>query len=154
MSSDLRHDLRQTKPFPSPETEAALSVLRTAALLGSAVAETLKPHGLTPTQYNVLRILRGAGSGGLCRYEVADRLLTPGPDVTRLLDRLEDAGLTSRSRDPEDRRHVRAQISDDGLDLLADLDGVLDALHREQVGHLGEDRLRALSDLLAAARER
>ena len=75
MSSDLRHDLRQTKPFPSPETEAALSVLRTAALLGSAVAETLKPHGLTPTQYNVLRILRGAGDGGLCRHEVGDRLV-------------------------------------------------------------------------------
>lgn len=154
MPAPLQRELRQTKPFSSPEAEAVLGVLRTATLLDREITEALKPHGLTPTQYNVLRILRGAGSGGLCRYEVADRLLTPGPDVTRLLDRLEDAGLTSRSRDPEDRRHVRAQISDDGLDLLADLDGVLDALHREQVGHLGEDRLRALSDLLAAARER
>ena len=154
MSSDLRHDLRPTKPFPSPETEAALSVLRTAALLGSAVAETLKPHGLTPTQYNVLRILRGAGDGGLCRHEVGDRLVTPVPDVTRLLDRLEASALIRRHRDPEDRRQVRACITPQGLRRLAKLDGVLDALHRQQLGHLEEQQLRTLSDVLAAARAR
>lgn len=154
MPSPLQTELRQTRPFPGPEAEAVLGVVRTAARFEGEIAEALRPHGLTGTQYNVLRILRGAGPGGLCRYEVADRLVTPGPDVTRLLDRLEDAGLTSRSRDPEDRRQVRAQITDAGLALLAELDGVLDALHREQVGHLGQDRLRALSDLLAAARDR
>ena len=138
----------------SPEAEAALGVLRTAALLGGEVAEELKPHGLTPTQYNVLRILRGAGDAGLCRYEVGERLIQPGPDVTRLLDRLEASGLTARARDPEDRRQVRARITPAGLARLAELDGVLDALHRRQLGHLGAPQLRALTDLLAAARVR
>jgi DNA-binding MarR family transcriptional regulator len=154
MPTPLQHELRQSRPFASPETEAALSVLRTAALLGSAVAETLKPHGLTPTQYNVLRILRGAGDGGLCRHEVGDRLVTPVPDVTRLLDRLEAAALIRRHRDPEDRRQVRARITPQGLRRLATLDGVLDALHRQQLGHLEEEQLRTLTDVLAAARAR
>ena len=154
MSMTLQHELRQTKPFTSLEAEAALSIARTAALLGSELAETLKPHGLTPTQYNVLRILRGAGEDGLCRYEVGDRLVSPVPDVTRLLDRLEEAGLVRRARDAEDRRQVKARITSQGLDLLAQLDEVLDVLHRRQIGHLGAERLRALIDLLAAARER
>lgn len=153
MPTPLQHELRQSRPFESPESEAVLSVLRTAALLGSAVAETLKPHGLTPTQYNVLRILRGAGADGLCRREVGDRLVTPVPDVTRLLDRLEAAALIRRHRDPEDRRQVRACITPQGLRILAELDGVLDALHRQQLGHL-EEELHALSDLLTAARVR
>ena len=152
MSSALQHEIRQTQPFASLEAEAALSLARTAALLGNELTETLKPHGLTPTQYNVLRILRGAGEAGLCRYEVGDRLVTPVPDVTRLLDRLEEVVLVSRMRDPEDRRQVKARITPQGLDLLAELDEVLDALHRRQIGHLGEERLRALIDLLAAAR--
>lgn len=154
MPTPLEHELRQTKPFPSPEAEAALSVARTASLLDAEFSDALKPHGLTPTQYNVLRILRGAGDPGLCRYEVADRLVTPGPDVTRLLDRLEEAGLVDRARDPEDRRHVKARITPEGLGLLAELDDVLAALHRRQLGHLGIDRLRTLTDLLAVARER
>ncbi len=154
MPAPLQAELRQTRPFSSPEAEAVLGVLRTAALLERDVAEALRPHGLTLTQYNVLRILRGAGPVGLCRYEVADRLLTPGPDVTRLLDRLEDEGLTSRARNPEDRRQVRAQITSRGLAVLAELDGVFDALHRTQLGHLGADRLQALSGLLAAVRDR
>ena len=154
MAPSLQQELRQSKPFPSPEAEAALNVARTAALLDAELTDALKPHGLTPTQYNVLRILRGAGDPGLCRYEVGDRLVTPVPDVTRLLDRLETAGLVDRARDPEDRRQVRARITPKGLGLLAELDDVLAALHRRQLGHLGPDRLRTLSDLLAAARER
>ena len=154
MSTPLQREIRQSKPFVSTEAEAALSVARTAAILDTEVADALKPHGLTPTQYNVLRILRGAGDAGLCRYEVGDRLVTPVPDVTRLLDRLESAGLVDRARDPEDRRQVRARITPQGLRLLNALDGVLEALHHRQLGHLGEDRLRTLVDLLAAARER
>ncbi len=154
MNTDLQHELLQTKPFPSLEAEAVLNILRTAGLLEGQIAEALKPHDLTLTQYNVLRILRGAGSDGLCRYEVADRLVTPGPDVTRLLDRLEQAGLVHRARDPEDRRQVQAQITPQGLALLAELDEVLDTLHRYQFAHMGEEQIQALSGLLAAVRQR
>ena len=153
MSMTLQQELRQTKPFASLEVEAALSIARTAALLGNELTETLKPHGLTPTQYNVLRILRGAGDDGLCRYEVGERLVTPGPDVTRLLGRLEEAGLVRRARDPEDRRQVRACVTQAGLDLLTELDEVIEALHRQHLGPLGEERLRVLIDLLARVRE-
>src|SRR5690606_27540187 len=133
MAPSLQHELRQTRPFPSLETEAALSVARTAALLDTEISETLKPHGLTPTQYNVLRILRGAGEEGYCRYEVGDRLVTAVPDVTRLLDRLEAVGLVDRARDPKDRRHVRARITPRGLRVLDELDGVMQELHRRQL---------------------
>ena len=154
MSPSLQHELRQSKPFASPEAEAALSVARTAALLDAELSDALKPHGLTPTQYNVLRILRGAGDAGLCRYEVAGRLVTPGPDVTRLLDRLEEAGHVERARDPEDRRQVKARITRAGLGLLGALDGVLAALHRRQFERVDADGLRTLIDLLAVVRER
>ena len=154
MKANLQTELHQTKPFSSPEAEAVLSIVRTAALIEGEISEALKPRGLTPTQYNVLRILRGAERDGLCRYEVGNRLVTPGPDVTRLLDRLEEDGLARRARDPEDRRHVKTWITPQGLDLLADLDAVLDALHYRQVGHLGRERLRILIDSLAMARER
>lgn len=154
MTTNLQHELRQRKPFASLEAEAYLSVARTAALLGTEFAEALKPHGLTPTQYNVLRILRGAGEAGLCRYEVGDRLVTPVPDVTRLLDRLEASALVDRTRDPEDRRQVKARITPQGLSLLNELDDVLQAVHRRQLGHVGDEGLRALIGLLAAVRER
>ena len=154
MTPSLQHELRQTKPFPSLEAEAALSVARTAALLDAELTEVLRPHGLTPTQYNVLRILRGAGNTGLCRYEVADRLVTPGPDVTRLLDRLEASGLVGRTRDPEDRRQVKARITGEGLALLEELDGILTQLHQQQFTHLKQDQLQVLVHLLADARER
>ncbi len=154
MSLSLQQELRQSRPFPSTETEAVIGILRTAALLEGEVNEVLKPHGLTTTQYNVLRILRGAGDAGLCRHEVAERLVTPGPDVTRLIDRIEASGLVVRARDPGDRRQVRAQITPASLDLLAELDEVLEALHRRQLGDLGATQLRTLADLLAAARER
>jgi len=154
MTTTLQQELHQTRPFVSIEAEAFLSVARTAALLGNELADALTPHGLTPTQYNVLRILRGAGVSGLCRYEVGDRLVAPVPDVTRLLDRLEGAGLVGRARDPEDRRQVKARITPAGLQLLDELDEALQAVHASQLGHLGEKRLRMLIDLLAAARKR
>lgn len=153
MSRTLQTEIRQTKPFASLETEAFVSIARTAAVLDLAFVEALKPSGLTPTQYNVLRILRGAGEAGLCRYEVGDRLVTPVPDVTRLLDRLEAGGLVARTRDPDDRRHVKARITPQGLNLLEALDGVLLGVHRRQFEQLGEDRLRVLVDLLSEVRE-
>lgn len=153
MSPSLQSELKQRKPFGSLEHEAMLSIARTAALLEHATAEALKPYGLTPTQYNALRILRGAEPEGLCRNEVRDRLVARVPDATRLLDRLEEMGLVVRAREGDDRRFVRSRITRAGLDLLRPLDGVTQALHTAQLGHLGERRLRTLVDLLEEARK-
>ncbi len=151
--SALRQELKQTKPFASLEEEATLSIARTAAVIDHALAQALKPYDITPTQYNVLRILRGAGPDGLCRNEVGERLIRPVPDVTRLLDRMEQMGLIGRTRGRADRRYVTTQITAKGLDLLGRLDGQMCAIHREHLGHLDAGRLRALIDLLAAARK-
>jgi DNA-binding MarR family transcriptional regulator len=152
MSRELRDEIRQSKPFDSLEQEALLAVERTAAVLMHGFGDSLKPHGITPTQYNVLRILRGAGPAGLCRNEIRDRLVAQVPDVTRLLDRMEEAGLVERERAEQDRRLVTTRITRQGVQLLKRLDApVLDAHHR-QLGHLSAAQLRSLIDLLAAAR--
>ncbi|HEU4827692.1 MAG TPA: MarR family transcriptional regulator [Gemmatimonadales bacterium] len=154
MSPTLQSELKQRKPFSSLEHEAVVSLARTAALLEHQTAEALKPHGLTPTQYNVLRILRGAGPEGLCRNEVRDRMISPMPDTTRLLDRLAEMGFLVRAREGEDRRFVRTRITAEGKELIDRLDEVIHGLHRRQLGHLGSGRLRTLLDLLEAARDR
>lgn len=153
MPTRLREELKQTRPFESLEQEALLSIRRTAAVLEHSLAEALKPHGITPTQYNVLRILRGAGERGLCRNEVRERMVAQVPDVTRLLDRLAEMELVVRERDPVDRRHVTARITRAGLALLARLDGPVAAIHKRQLGHMSREALRTLIDLLAVARE-
>lgn len=154
MSTRLRDEIKQTKPFASLEQEAQLSIQRTAAVLDHAFADALKPHGITPTQYNVLRILRGAGAAGLCRNEVRDRLVAQVPDVTRLLDRMEQGGLVERERDADDRRLVNTRITRAGLALLDRLEEPIAAMHRRQLGHLGARKLRELIALLAEARGR
>ena len=154
MPRSLQTELKRSKPFSSLEQEAMLSLARTAARLDHDMLDVLKPYRLTPTQYNALRILRGAGPDGLCRNEVRDRLVARVPDATRLLDRLEETGLVVRGREGGDRRFVRARITRKGLDLLARLDQVVIDLHQEQLGHLGRAKLRALIDLLADARDR
>ena len=118
MSPALRDELRQTRPFQSLEQEAYLNLLRTSAVLTDAFEQVLKPVGITPQQFNVLRILRGAEPDGLCRNELRDRMLTRMPDVTRLLDRMEEAGLIARARDTVDRRLVTTRITPEGLRLL------------------------------------
>jgi DNA-binding MarR family transcriptional regulator len=150
----LRDEIKQNKPFGSLEQEALLSIERTAAVLGHAIAEALKAHGITPTQFNALRILRGAGSAGLCRNEVRDRLIAQVPDVTRLLDRLEEMKLIERERDATDRRMVNARITPAGLQLLAELDGPVAEMHERQLGHMSDSDLQTLIDLLAAARQK
>jgi DNA-binding MarR family transcriptional regulator len=154
MRSALQAELKQTRPFPSVETEAVLSIARTAALLDHALAQALKPAGITPTQYNVLRILRGAGADGLCRSAIGERMVTRVPDVTRLLDRMETAGLIQRTRGTADRRFVTTVITPAGLRLLDELDAPVEALNRRQLSHLGRPALRALVDTLARARVR
>lgn len=154
MSSSLRNEIRQTKPFAGPEQEAHLSVGRTAAALDHAVAEALKPHGITPTQYNVLRILRGAGEKGLCRGEVRERMVAQVPDTTRLLDRMEAAGLIVRARDGADRRFVTTRISETGLRVVNGLDEPMSALHHRHFGHLDPDALASLISVLERVRGR
>jgi DNA-binding MarR family transcriptional regulator len=149
----LKTEIKKTAPFSSMREEVSLNILRTAALLEHAVAERLKTHGLTPTQYNVLRILRGAGSEGLCRNEVRERMLNPVPDTTRLLDRLESAGLVVRDRSQEDRRFVTAWITDRGLALLADLDEPVSRMHEDLLGHMKDSDLDRLRKLLQESRE-
>jgi DNA-binding MarR family transcriptional regulator len=135
----------------SPEEAAFLDLLRTADILSRGVIGVLKAEDLSTTQYNVLRILRGAREGLPCG-EIAGRMITRDPDVTRLLDRMEKRGLISRSRETRDRRLVTARITREGLKLVDCLDEPVQRMHRKQLGHLGKDRLRALSELLAAAR--
>ncbi|HKU60690.1 MAG TPA: MarR family transcriptional regulator [Gemmatimonadales bacterium] len=148
----LQEEIRQRKPFNSAEEEAMLSIARTAAVLEHAAGEVLKQHGLTTTQYNALRILRGAGAEGLCRNEIRDRLISRVPDATRLLDRLEDTGLVTRSREGDDRRFVLTRITPAGLELLGQLDPEVAAMNRRLLGHLTQGKLRSLIDLLGEAR--
>jgi DNA-binding MarR family transcriptional regulator len=152
--SDLRTDLRQQKPFGSLREEAFLNVARTAAVLNDGLDRVLGPRGLSPTQYNVLRMLRGAGVDGLCRNEVRDRLITRMPDVTRLLDRMEEAGLVSRVRSTADRRLVTTTLTERGRAVVDELDADVARAHEHQLGHLDEAQLRSLVDLLSLARER
>ncbi len=153
MAADLRTELKQTKPFRSVRHEASLSIQRTAAVLEHAFETWLKPHGITATQYNVLRILRGAGPEGLCRNEIGERLLRRVPDVTRLLDRLEQQGLIVRARTAPDRRYVATTITRRGLKLLDGLDAAVDDFHKQELGHVDQTRLRRLVELLAEVRE-
>lgn len=135
----------------SPEETAFLDLLRTADMLTRSAFGVLKAEDLSSTQYNVLRILRGSPQGLPCG-EIAGRLITRDPDVTRLLDRMEKRGLISRARDSRDRRMVLARISAEGLKIVNRLDEPIQQMHRKLLGHLGKERLRALRELLAAAR--
>jgi DNA-binding MarR family transcriptional regulator len=149
----LKDEIKKAKPFDSLEQEAFLNLARTCDLLASESAAVLKAVGISPPQYNVLRILRGAGESLACG-EIADRMITRDPDMTRLLDRLEKRGLVSRCREQKDRRVVAARVTDAGLKLLADLDPQILAAHAKQLGHMSGDDLKQLIALLEAARKR
>jgi len=153
MSPSLQHDLKQKKPFRSLQQEAYLSVVRTSTALTDAMEELVKSHGISATQYNVLRILRGSDAEGLCRNALRDRMLTRMPDMTRLLDRMEEAGLVVRVREGEDRRMVMTRITAKGRGLLDDLDAPVIALHKKQMAGLTDAQLRSLSDLLTLVRD-
>jgi Transcriptional regulators len=152
MTADLREELKQTKPFASLQQEAQLSIMRTAARLTDALDRIFSPFGISSTQYNALRILRGAGANGLCRNELRDRMITRMPDVTRLLDRMEEAGLVTRSRDGADRRLVSTRITERGSRLLDELDDVVAQEHQRQLGGLNEGQLETLISLLTEVR--
>ena len=142
----------KTRHSPSLEEAVFLDLLRTSDVLSRRLAYILKNEDLSSNQYNVLRILRGAPEGLACG-EIGSRMISRDPDITRLLDRLEKRGLISRCRETKDRRTVLTRISPEGLKLLARLDEPVQQAHREQLGHLGRERLKALAELLRDSRE-
>lgn len=152
MTGRLKAEIKQRRPFTLLEEEAFLNIQRTADVLMRAVNETLKSHGLSSTQYNVLRILRGAGDEGLACREIGERMVTKDPDITRLLDRMEARHLVTRAREERDRRRITVRITKEGLKLLTELDPVVEELNRRLLSHLGERNLRALISLLEQAR--
>jgi DNA-binding MarR family transcriptional regulator len=152
MITTLDDELRQRKPFASLAEETQLNISRTAAVLQEGLDLVFRSHGVSATQYNVLRILRGAGPEGLCRHEIRDRLLTRMPDVTRLLDRMEEAGWVTRERDLGDRRLVTACITERGRELVDALDAPVVSEHQQLLGHLDDGDLRTLVRLLTLVR--
>jgi DNA-binding MarR family transcriptional regulator len=153
MARKLKDEIKQAKPFASLEAEVFLNLLRTADALSRGAGEILKLAGLSQTQYNVLRIVRGAGQQGLCCREVAERMITRDPDITRLLDRLERRGFLTRRRDSRDRRAITVRITTAGQKLLRDLDGPMAEYNRKLLSHMDKSELRKLVELLEAARE-
>jgi DNA-binding MarR family transcriptional regulator len=148
----LQQELKKRRPFDSPEQEAALNIARTADRLGICFARLFREFGLTPSQYNVLRILRGEGQP-LPILEVSDRLIASVPGITGLIDRLEGMGLVARQRSTEDRRVVFVAITPQGLDLLGKLDEPVAALHKRLMGHLTQAESKELSRLLEKVRQ-
>jgi DNA-binding MarR family transcriptional regulator len=153
VSKGIQAEIKQTKPFGSLEEETAIALARTADQLERHFDELFKAHGLTSTQYNVLRILRGAGKAGLACSEIGERMISRDPDVTRLLDRTERAGWCTRGRDAKDRRVIVTRITAKGLGILRELDRPVHELNTRMLGHMGQARLRWLLRLLERVRE-
>ena len=152
MANGIQAEIKQSKPFGSLQEEAFLALQRTADQLQGRVAEMLKPYGLSPTQYNALRILRGAGDSGLACSEIGERMINRDPDITRLLDRLQRRGLVRRARDRQDRRVIMAHITAAGSKLLKDLDRPVEEFQQRLLGGLRQQQLKDLVRLLCAAR--
>lgn len=149
----IENDMQLTTNFATPEHEAHVRIIRAGSLLVDAFEQMLKPHGITATQFNVLRILRGAGTDGLCRNEIRDRMVSRMPDVTRLLDRMEDAGFIARQRSEEDRRMVRTRITKKGHALLDRVDSDVERSQKAPFSGLTQDELTTLVDLVATVEE-
>ena len=152
-SPKLQHELKKKRPFESPGEEALLSIVRTSDQLQIRFARLLREYGLTsPTQYNILRILRGEGKP-LPILEIASRTIAVVPGITGLIDRLERAGFVNRLRCEKDRRIIYVALTDQGMTTLAALDEPLVALHHKLVGHLSQGELKELIRLLEKVRE-
>ncbi len=151
-ASRLQQELKKKKPFASAEQEAILNILRTSDWLDNRLGRLFREYGLTNSQYNVLRILRGEGKP-LPSLEIADRMIQVVPAITGLIDRLEQQSLVVRRRCTEDRRVVFVEITDKALGILKEIDKPLDQLHKQLVGHLSVAELAGLSRLLEKARK-
>jgi DNA-binding MarR family transcriptional regulator len=152
MAGRLKREIKQKRPFSSVQEEVVLSIMRTADQVVVPTNDVLRAASLSPSQYNVLRILRGAGEDGLPCGEITERMVRRDPDLTRLLDRLETANLVSRTRDTRDRRIIRAAITDEGLELLDSLDEPMEESIRRTLAHVPVARLRTLLELLEEVR--
>jgi len=130
-----------------------LNILRTADVMTQRLTDLLKPSGLSPTQYNVLRILRGAAGKGVCCGEIGERMITRDPDVTRLIDRLEKRNLLTRSRSKEDRRFVSIHLTPEGLELVNQLDEPLEKWNRKLMQNISSGEMKVLIELLEQLRE-
>jgi DNA-binding MarR family transcriptional regulator len=148
----IQREIKQTRPFAAPTQEAAIALMRTADLVRRSVAAVIDPYGITPQQYNVLRILRGAGAKGLPTLEIAERMIEEAPGITRLIDRLETKSLVLRVRCETDRRQVFCHITTLGLALLAKLDRPIREAEDESLSVLSEHQLMQLIKLLEKAR--
>jgi len=150
----IQREIKQTKPFTGLEDELFSALLRTADHLEAQVAAFLKPYDLSPTQYNALRILRGAGPAGLACKEIGARMLTHDPDITRLVGRLEKRGLAERQRGLKDRRVITTRVTAAGLELLKRLDGPVAEYQRKLLGNLGDNRIHSFLRVLETVRKR
>jgi DNA-binding MarR family transcriptional regulator len=153
VAGKILKELQQTKPFRHVEEEVFLNLQRTADALMQEITDILKPFGLSPTQYNVMRILRGAGESGITCKEIGARMITRDPDVTRLLDRLERRHLVIRNRAKEDRRFVSIHITNEGLSLLKELDDPIAQRQLDLMGHMDKQQLYRMVELLETIRE-
>jgi DNA-binding MarR family transcriptional regulator len=152
MDLRLEQEIRQKAPVRSLEQEAMLNIVRTAAVLNDFLELVLRPFGLSMAQYNVLRILRGAEPDALCRNDIRDRMVTRMPDMTRLLDRMEESGLVDRTRETGDRRMVLTRLTDRSRQMLTEIDPLVGAEHQRRFLNLDKDELQSLVELLTAVR--
>ena len=153
MSSKLAAEIGQSKPFATAEEELLLNLIRTHEFIQQRQAEFFREFGLTATQYNILRILRGAGESGVTCSQAAARMVTADPDITRLMDRLETRGLLRRERSREDRRVVLSHITAEGLDLLKSIDKPLAEMILRLAGHIEPEKLRQFIETLEEIRK-
>ncbi len=154
MAGKVQDEIQQRKPHASVEEEALLNIIRTADALTRDFEDMLKPHGLTATQYNLLRILRGAGKPGATCSEIGERMVTKDPDITRLVDRMEKRGLVKRSRDGRDRRVVTTSITAEGLRKLDDLEAPVNKLPVQRFQGLSRQEILELIHSLETIRHR
>ncbi len=154
MTSKLQEEIKQTKPFAMVQQELWLNLSRTAAVLNHTIEQKLRPSGLSTTQYNVLRILRGAAGNGLCQWEIGARLVAQVPDVPRILDRMERAGWVKRERGKEDRRMVMTTLTCEGMEVLAALDGPIVEMMEQMFEGMSKEEMERLNELLVVARAR
>ncbi|MBV9494216.1 MAG: MarR family transcriptional regulator [Acidobacteria bacterium] len=151
--ASIQKELKQQRPFPSRTAEAAVALLRTADLVRRVMSDLVEPLGITVQQYNVLRILRGAGADGLPTLEIAERMIEQTPGITRLIDRLEAKALVGRERCPTDRRQVFCRITPDGLSLLASIDAPAAAAQTDALSGVTKKELAQLVAILDRLRD-
>jgi DNA-binding MarR family transcriptional regulator len=150
--STLHEELGESQPFQVPEQEAYLNLVRTHALLSDEVAELFKQHHLSQPLYNVLKVVARVGSAGMPSQSIAQYMVARDPDITRLVDRLQKDGSLERERDERDRRIVRVRVTQLGLDAIEKLDPLIWKLHQQQLGHLNQEQIELLNQLLVSAR--